>query len=113
MVIEVNKDGDFETDTVLSVFVPLVELETGEIAPGGIISVKNNKDTLTLTVNGVVPYKGKVAQSHAPELLGGCEGALDEDGNFICVATFPDCSSWTCYKRVIQGVTFCDCLDVK
>lgn len=113
-VIEVKKDGDFETDAVLSLFVPLVELDTGEVVAGGIVSVKDNGDTVTLTVREVAPLDdnakpgaGKVVEPK-PQKQDGCEGGFHE-GHFICIQYTEICTTICDKKDIIPGVQHCAC----
>lgn len=107
-VIEVKKNGDFDTDAVLVLHVPLVELDTGEVVVTGIVSVKNNLDTWTLTLRKPASSDGTIA-SHTKS--NGCQGAHDENDNFFCIQTYPDCST-SCSPGPLPGnpdVTICDC----
>jgi len=112
-VIEVKKDGDFETDTVLHLFVQLVELDTGEVVAGGIVSVKNNGDTVTLTVREAAPLNGKAKAGRAkvdenvPSAADGCEGGM-QNGKFVCIRHVNVCST-DCDDITVDGITLCEC----
>lgn len=111
-VIEVKKDGDFDTDAVLQLFVPLVELDNGEIAAGGIVNVQNNGETVTLTVREAESLDGKavarmVTISLRVAMLGGCEGVLD-NGTFTCARDATVCSN-SCAVKTDNGITWCTC----
>lgn len=104
-VIEVKKDGDFDRDMALTLPVPVIELEHGELVVGGIAGVSPGTDTVTLIMENVTV--GTVADSSG---YNGCEGAYcPRPGGgyeFCCLLTA--CGT-SCYKRWSGHIKVCDC----